>query len=123
MFFKRLFKVFVFVLAILTANICANYLDAYLSGYRNHYDPVLFTALGMGIIVLIFYPLFLFLDDLVENAAESFLLLGKRLIGRKLGMIAAFCAAFYGLYYLYARMWFGININPRVWAEIQQLVQ
>lgn len=125
MIFRRLFKVFTFVLAILSVNLLSNYIDTYLTGYRSHYNPVQFTLIGMAVILLIFYPLFAYLDKLVESVAEDFLRIGKSMIGRKTGLIFAFLAAFYGLFYLYSVMWFGESIKPnihqQVWGAIASL--
>jgi hypothetical protein len=76
----------------------------------------------MTIIVLVFFPLFNWLDSWIESAAQEFLRLGKAMVGRKVGLMLGFMTAFYGLFYLYARMWFGTNINPIVWDELKKLI-
>ncbi len=122
MFFRHLFKAFVLILTILSVNLLTAHLDNYLSGYRGQYDALTFTLLGMTAVVIIFYPLFSWLDGWADRVAREFLRLGKRLIGRKLGMILAFLAGFYGLFYLYGELWFQTNLHPRVIANMQELI-
>jgi hypothetical protein len=122
-FFRHVFKAFVFILTILSVNLLTAYLDNHLSGYRGQYDALTFTLLGMTVIVIVFYPLFAWLDHGVDRLAREFLSLGNRLIGRKVGMFLAFIAGFYGLFYLYGKMWFGINLHPRVLALLNEVVQ
>lgn len=121
MFFRRLFKVFVFVLSILAVNLLTAHLDNHLVAYRGQYDALTFTLLGMGVIVLIFYPLMAWMDGGVERVSQAFLGFGKRLIGRKLGMILAFLVGFYGLLYCYGELWFGMNLHPLVMAKAEAL--
>ena len=115
---RRLFKALAFVLAILSANLLTNWLDDYLVGYRGQYDPVLFTLGAMGIVVVVFTPLFAWLDAGAERMAQAFLRTGKRVAGRFLGMLLAFLIAFYGLFWLYGRWWLQRDLNPLVWERI-----
>ncbi|GEM_PF-831486 len=121
MFFRHLFKAFVLILTILSVNLLTAYLDNYLSDYRGQLDALTFTLLGMGVVVLLFYPLFAWMDQGVDRIAREFLALGKRLIGRKLGMMLAFLAGFYGLFYLYGELWFKTNLHPQVLDRVENL--
>ncbi|MBI1193695.1 MAG: hypothetical protein GC205_11055 [Bacteroidetes bacterium] len=121
MFFRHLFKAFVLILTILSVNLLTAHLDNYLSDYRGQFDALTFTLLGMGVVVLLFYPLFAWMDQGVDRIAREFLTLGKRLIGRKLGMILAFLAGFYGLFYLYGDLWFQTNLHPQVMDRLENL--
>lgn len=121
MFFRHLFKAFVLILTILSVNLLTAHLDNYLSDYRGQFDALTFTLLGMGVVVLIFYPLFAWMDQGVDRISREFLTLGKRLIGRKLGMILAFLAGFYGLFYLYGELWFHTNLHPQVMDRVLNL--
>jgi hypothetical protein len=120
-FFRHLFKAFVLILTILSVNLLTAHLDNYLSDYRGQFDALTFTVLGMGVIVLLFYPLFAWLDQGIDRIAREFLAFGKRLIGRKTGMILAFLAGFYGLFYLYGQLWFDTNLHPLVVDRVAQL--
>jgi len=120
-FFRHLFKAFVLILTILSVNLLTAYLDNYLSDYRGQLDALTFTLLGMGVVVLLFYPLFAWMDQGVDRIAREFLALGKRLIGRKLGMMLAFLAGFYGLFYLYGELWFKTNLHPQVLDRVENL--
>ena len=122
MFFRHLFKVFVFTLSILAIHLLSAYLDKYLSDYRGQYNALTFTLLGMGAVVLIFYPLLVWMDRGVDRLARGFLGFGKNLAGRKLGMILAFTAGFYGLFFLYGKLWFNANLHPQVLAALKTAV-
>jgi hypothetical protein len=121
-FFRRLFKAFVFALTILSVHLLGAYLDQHLIAYRGQFDALTFTLLGMGVILLLFYPLFTWLDAGTEYLAGEFLGLGGRMIGRKAGMILAFLAGFYGLFYLYGQLWFDANLHPRVMERVELFI-
>ena len=78
--------------------------------YKNNYKPLTFTLIGMGIIVIVFYPLFLKLENWVTNISIKLIRSGNSLAGKYLGLLLTFILAMFVLLYFYARMWYHIDI-------------
>ena len=108
--YRYLFRFFVMTITILTANLLTTALSDYMVSYKNQYKPVVFTLLGMGIIVLIFYPLFVKLEAWVKEISVKAIKSGKSLGGRYLGLIFTFLICMLALMYFYGKMWYHINI-------------
>jgi uncharacterized protein YacL len=107
--YRYLFRFFVISLTILTANLLTNFISDYLITYKNHVKQVTFTFLAMGIIVLIFYPLFTWLQEWVKKLSMKFMKSGKNIAGKYFGLFLAFIIAMLILFYFYAKMWYGID--------------
>jgi hypothetical protein len=97
-------------LTILTANLLTNALSNYMISYKNHYKPLAFTFIGMGITVVVFYPLFLKLESWVKDISVRAVKSGKTVAGKYLGLLLVFIAGLVILSYFYAKMWYHINI-------------
>jgi hypothetical protein len=97
-------------ITILTANLLTGAISDYLATYRNQYKPLVFTLMGMGIIVAIFYPLFVKLEGWVKGLSVKVVKSGKALGGRYLGLIIIFLVCMTVLSYFYMKMWYGIDL-------------
>jgi hypothetical protein len=97
-------------LTILTANLLTNALSNYMVSYKYQYKPLVFTFIGMGITVIVFYPLFLKLESWVKDISIKAVKSGKTLAGKYLGLVLVFIAGLMVLSYFYARMWYHVNI-------------
>jgi dolichol kinase len=63
----------------------------------------------MGIIVIVFYPLFTKMEEWVKKISTKFIRTGKSVGGKYAGLLAAFLIALAVLFYFYARMWYKID--------------
>jgi hypothetical protein len=108
--YRFFFRFVVTTLTILTANLITNALGDYLVSYRNQYKPLTFTLLGMAIIVVIFYPLFVKLEEWVKNISVKMVKSGNSLAGKYLGLSLTFLGGIVVLTYFYARMWYHIDL-------------
>lgn len=108
--YRYLFRFFVMTLTILTANLLTNAISDYMVSYKNQYKPLTFTLMGMGIIVIIFYPLFVKLEGWVKDISVKAIKSGKSLGGKYIGLIVTFLICLLVLTYFYAKMWYHINI-------------
>jgi hypothetical protein len=97
-------------LTILTVNLITNAITNYMVSYKNHSKPITFTLIGMGITVLILYPLFTKLEIWVKNLSQKAIKSGKSAGGKFFGFLMTFMAALLVLLYFYAKMWYHINI-------------
>ena len=108
--YRYFFRFVVTTLTILTANLLTTAISDYMISYRNHLKPVTFTLIAMGIIVLVFYPLFTKMEDWVKALSLRVIKSGKSLAGKYMGLTLAFVAALAVLCYFYAREWYHIDL-------------
>jgi len=108
--YRFFFRFIVTSLTILTANLLTTAIGNYMVSYKNSFKPLTFTLIGMGIIVIIFYPLFLKLEDWVTGISVKFIKKGKSMGGKYLGLFLAFFLGMIVLMYFYAKMWYHIDI-------------
>ena len=108
--YRYFFRFVVASLTILTANLLTNALINYMVSYKNKYKPFTFTLLGMVIIVVVFYPLFMKLEDWVKTIAVKVAKSGNSLAGRYLGLALTFTGSILVLSYFYAKVWYHINL-------------
>lgn len=110
---KKLFSFCVLVITILAVNLLTGYITDYLMNYRGITNPLKFTAIGMGVLVVILYPAFKFLDELIATMAQKVMSKGHHMFGKVLGTILIFAALLFVLYCIYANQWYGINV-PKI---------
>ncbi len=108
--FKNIFKFMVTTLTILTLNLLTTEITAYLISYKTHYKPITFSLIAMGIITLVFYPLFIKLEDWVNKLTVKVVRSGKSIGGRYLGIIIMYFICLAVLLYFYTKMWFHIDL-------------
>jgi len=76
-------------------------------------NPLKFTAIGMAVLVVILFPAFKYLDQIVKSIAQQILSKGHHRFGKFIGTIIMFVIALIILYCIYAQIWFGINV-PKI---------
>jgi len=108
--YRYSFRFVVMSITILTANLLTNALSNYLVTFKNHVRPLTFTLIGMGITVIIFYPLFAKLEEWVKTLSMKVIKKGKSMAGKYLGLVFAFVVSLIVLSYFYTRMWYHIDI-------------
>ena len=108
--YNKIIKFMVLLLSILTANLITTIIDEYVLTYKHTFNPYLFTWIGMLIVVLIYYPLFTQIDKWSTKYSDKFIKVGKKITGKKTGILITFIVALLILYYFYGRLWFHINV-------------
>lgn len=108
--YKHIFKYSAFILTILTANLITSAISDLLITYKNNYKPLTFTLLGMAVIVIIFYPLFTKLEELINGMSKNMIRTGHSIAGKYTGLFLVFVFSMLILLYFYARMWYNIDI-------------
>ncbi len=107
---RKIFNFFVLVITILLVNLLTTFIADYLMKYRVHTNYLKFTAIGMGVIVVVFYPAFEYLNGIIEKTTTRFLKKGNNVFGRILGVYIAFFIMLFTLYCIYAHIWFNVNV-------------
>ena len=108
--YRFLFRFVVTTITILTASLLTTAISDYMITYKYTAKPLIFTLIGMAIIVVVFYPLFLKLEDWVTVISVKVVKSGNSLAGKYLGLFGVFCISIFILLYFYARLWYGIDI-------------
>jgi hypothetical protein len=107
--YRFFFRFVVITLTILTANLLTTFISEYLVTYKNHLKPITFTLIGMAIITIVFYPLFLKLEVWVKAISVRLIKSGRSVAGKYLGLALTFIGGMIVLLYFYARMWYHID--------------
>lgn len=108
--YRRLFNFAVTTITILTANLLTTFIADRLISYKWEIKPLQFTLISMGIITIIFYPLFTKLQDWINLFSKRFVKAGHSFAGKYLGLILMYTLGLLVLTYFYAKMWYNINI-------------
>lgn len=108
--YRRLFKFIVTTLTILTANLVTTYISEYLISYKSHLRPITFSLVAMGIICIIFYPLFTKLEEWINGISTKIIRGGKSLGGKYLGLIMVYFLCLAILTYFYAKLWYKLDL-------------
>lgn len=115
---RKIFNFFVFSVTILLVNLLTTFVADCFMKYKGQTNNLKFTAIGMCIIVLVFYPAFEYLNGIVEKITSRFLKKGNNLFGRILGVYITFFIILFILYCIYAHIWFDVNVVKEVFGSL-----
>lgn len=116
---KSLTKFFVFILTLFIAEIVSTVAKNYLNIHTGYRDPYKLTAIQMGIIVVIYYPIFTFLSGLSELISKNFFKKTKGAIAGGIpGLIIAFLIGLVICYAIFLKLWHHINIVEVLWRKL-----
>jgi hypothetical protein len=108
--YRKLFNFTATLFTLLTANLLTGYITDKLISYKWQVKPLRFTLISMGIIALIFFPLFTWLQQWIDSFSRHFVKAGHNLAGRYLGLLLMFIIGLFVLMCFYAHVWYGINV-------------
>jgi hypothetical protein len=108
--YRFFFRFVVTTLTILTANLLTNAVGDFMVSYKNSYKPLMFTLIGMAVIVVVFYPLFMKMESWVKDISVKVIKSGNSFAGKYLGLSLIFLGGLLVLTYFYARMWYHIDL-------------
>lgn len=108
--YRFLFRFVVTTLTILTANLLTTAVSDYMITYKNHVKPLTFTLIAMSLIVVVFYPLFLKMEEWLKKISVKVIKSGNSVAGRYIGLFFTFLGGLLILLYFYARMWYHIDL-------------
>jgi hypothetical protein len=108
--YKFLFRFVVTCITILTANLLTSWIGNYMISYKNTLKPLAFTLVGMGIIVIVFYPLFVRLEIWITNISVRVMNSGRSVAGKYMGLLLTFVLCLFILTCFYAKIWFNLNV-------------
>jgi hypothetical protein len=108
--YRYFFRFVVATLTILTANLLTTALSDYMITYKNHVKPITFTLVAMAIIVVVFYPLFMKMEEWLKGISVKFVKSGNSVAGKYFGLTMTFLAGLIILLYFYTKMWYHVDL-------------
>jgi hypothetical protein len=116
---RNVTKFCVFILTIFVAEIASAIAKRYIQIHTGHKDPYVLTAIQMGIIIAIYYPVFTFINKIAENISKHFIRKTKQATGSSsLGLIIAFLSGLGIIYVVFLKMWYNIALWEVLWRKI-----
>lgn len=108
--YRKIFNFAVTMITLLSANLLTAYITDKLISYKWDIKPLRFTLISMGIIAIIFYPLFTMLQGWLDRLSKRFVKAGHAVAGKYLGLLLMFVIGLFVLTGIYAHMWYDINV-------------
>jgi hypothetical protein len=112
--YRKLFNFAATMITLLTANLLTTFIADKMISYKWEIKPLRFTLISMGIIAIVFYPLFMWLQQWIDKLSRRFVKAGHGLAGKYLGLSLMFFAGLFILMCFYAKMWYGISVLKMV---------
>jgi len=108
---KYVTKAVIFTVTVLVSYLLTGLLEDRLLQETERFRPVTSTLIGMGIIVLIFVPVFAFTESATEATVKIGMQQTKSGAGRIIGVIFFVILVFTVLFALYLNKWFDLSIG------------
>ena len=116
---KSITKVFIFILTLFIAEIVSTIAKNYLNIHPGYKDPYTLTAIKMGIILVIYYPVFELLSGLSEILSKHYFKKTKSaIIGGIPGLIIAFLIGLIICYCVFLKLWYHVNVFEVLWRKM-----
>lgn len=116
---KSFTKFCVFILTIFLAKIAYILINNYLIIHPGHKDVYTLTAIHMGIILVIYYPLFKFVNSMAEDISKYFIKKTKKATGSGIiGLILTFILGLAICFAIFLKLWYNVNIFEVLWRKL-----
>jgi hypothetical protein len=117
---KQITKYVVIAIAILLAELLSAYFFLVMAKYKSSEMPYRSTAIQMVASLVIYYPLFTFLDKYLKSGSKT-LIKNTQKVARHnlLGVLLAFVVAFFFIWVALAKVWYNRNLFDYIgtWIE------
>lgn len=94
------------VLVLLSVDLVSTSINAFVTSLDKSINPYLLTALGMVIVVVLFYPAFEFLSQWSHKLVEKMVAASSNVLGRKQAIVAVALVLLFLLYVGFLFLWF-----------------
>ncbi|HEX2974651.1 MAG TPA: hypothetical protein VHO68_01840 [Bacteroidales bacterium] len=108
--YRKLFNFSATLITLLSANLLTSWIADKLISYKWEVKPLRFTLISMGIIAIVFFPLFTWLQKWIDRLSRKFVKAGHALAGKYIGLFFMFITGLFILMCFYAHLWYGINV-------------
>ena len=107
---KHITRAVIFTVSILTSYLITGAIEIRVLSETERFRPIIATAVGMAVIVLIFVPIFAYTDKMTQAAVKAGLQQTKSGAGKVLGVIVFVVVVYFLLFALYLDRWFGMSV-------------
>lgn len=107
---KHITRAVIFTVSILTSYLITGAIEIRVLSETERFRPVIATAVGMGVIVLIFVPIFAYTDKMTQAAVKAGLQQTKSGAGKVLGVVIFIIVVYFLLFALYLDRWFEMSV-------------
>ena len=107
---RHLTRAVIFTVSILTSYLITGAIEVRVLSETEGFRPVIATAVGMAVIVLIFVPIFAYTDRMTQAAVKAGLQQTKSGAGKVLGVIIFIVVVYFLLFALYLDRWFEMSV-------------
>jgi len=108
--------------AILLADLMITSINKKVLELKEAYNIHLVTLIAMIVILLLFYIMFINLNKISEWAVNRFVQIGRRWMGRRIGLYATFSILFFFLYSGYYWVWFNQNLLNELLKNLKKII-
>ena len=110
------------IYAILAADLTITILNKYIMTLNARFDIHLVTIIGMAVVLILFYIIISNIDKLSDWSVRTFVKIGKRYLGRSIGLYISLAVLLFIIYSGYYWAWFDRIFPAEVWHSIRSLL-
>ncbi len=112
---RKLTRYVILIFTILMADVIKEIVLHMIGLEKDVHHPYSSAAIGMGVIVVVFYPMFTIMEKVLEYITEHYVKATKGVAGGSIkGLVVAFVLGIGILYFVYLKVWFNLNIFSRL---------
>lgn len=108
---RHITKAIIFTVTVLVSYLLTGLLEERLLQETERFRPATATLLGMGIIVLIFVPVFAYTERITQSIVKTGLQQTKSGAGRIIGVLFFIALVLVVLFAIYLNKWFGLSVG------------
>lgn len=116
---RQRFRAMMIVLVLLSVDLVSTSINAFVTSLDKSINPYLLTALGMVIVVVLFYPAFEFLSQWSHKLVEKMIAASSNVLGRKQAIVVVALVLLFLLYVGFLFLWF----NRFLLSDLVRLLQ
>jgi hypothetical protein len=107
---RKITRAIIFIVSVLTTYLLTGFIEEKILSQTEEFRPVTATLLGMGIIVLIFVPVFAYTERITEAVIKAGLQQTKSGAGKIVGVIVFTLLILTMLFAIFLNRWFNKSI-------------
>ena len=116
-FVVKLIRVTFKMLSFLVIDLIVQILNLQIIGLQQHLTPAVVTLIGMGLVVLLFYFLMSYIEDMTTFLLKHVVELGKTIKFKKTAVLIIIFSLYVVSFVVYYRLWF------HKWLSIDDLLK
>ncbi len=115
---KARIRTFIIILTVLAVDLVAASINAFITSLSRFISPYLLTAIGMMIVVILFYPALEFLNRMTNWVLEATIGFTSNVIDRKRAVTLIFVFFLVLLYIAFFAVWFQKFLPTELWSVL-----